>query len=279
MSTTGSWNTQDVCPWDKPPMEISKIITFAKPFVAPPRLPLGFNYLDISKDANIRVVATASEITKESFKANISTWGDTTLYSAGASWLEVSPGHLEYQNGEFSTKEDHPADKPQSETSRRISFDRSFVTPPKVIVFLKEIDMDKTQNCRLRTWASSIDANGFTIHINTRDGSILYSATAGWIAYPEDRPYVFSCIVNTQDVRPAGKPQLKNSRRIDYGGLKFWKPPNIFMAIRELDFDHKTNLRIRVEAKDVTETGLTWHMDSWGDSTFYAASASILAVV
>ncbi|KAG0641495.1 hypothetical protein HOY80DRAFT_1021223 [Tuber brumale] len=279
MSTTGSWNTQDVLPRGKPLMEISKVITFAKPFVAPPRLPLGFNYLDISKDTNTRVVATASEITKESFKAGISVWSDTILHSAGASWLEVSPGHLEYQNGEFSTKEDHPADKPQSETSRRINFDRSFTTPPKVIVFLKEIDMDKTKNCRLRTWASGIDATGFTIHIDAWHDSILYSATAGWIAYPEDRPYVFSCIVNTQDVRPAGKLQLNNSRRINYGGLKFWKPPNIFMAICELDFEHKANLRIRVEAKDVTETGLTWHIDSWADSIFYAASASILAVV
>ncbi|KAG0125886.1 hypothetical protein HOY82DRAFT_629744 [Tuber indicum] len=279
MSTTGSWNTQDVRQWDKPQMATSKVITFKKPFVAPPRLPLGFNSLDISKDANIRVVAAATDITKESFKASISTWYDSTLYSAGASWLEVSPGHLEYQNGEFSTQEDHPWDQPQPETSRRINFDRPFVTPPKVIIFLKQIDMDRTQNCRLRTWASGIDATGFTIHIDTRDGSILYSAIAGWIAYPEDRRYVFSCKVNTQDLRPSNKPQLKNSKRIDFGGLKFWKPPNIFMAICELDFNRRANLRIKVEAKDVTESGLTWHMDSWGDSIFYAASASILAVV
>ncbi|KAG0641498.1 hypothetical protein HOY80DRAFT_721594 [Tuber brumale] len=279
MSTTGSWNTQEVRPKEKPRMEISKIITFAKPFVAPPRLPLGLNSLDISKDANIRVVATATDTTKESFKASISTWGDTILYSAGASWLEVSPGHLEYQNGEFSTQENNPLNKPQLETSRRISFDRPFVTPPKVIVFLKQIDMDKTKDWRVGTWVSDIDANGFTIHIHTWHDSILYSATAGWIAYPEDRPYVFSCTANTQDVRPWNKPQLENSRRIDFGGLKFWKTPNIFMAINALFFDHNADLRIKVDAKDVTETGLTWHMDSWGDSTLYAVEISILAVV
>ncbi|KAG0641499.1 hypothetical protein HOY80DRAFT_721599 [Tuber brumale] len=279
MPTTGYWNTQDVRPWDRPQLETSNIITFAKPFVAPPRLPLGLNSLDIRNDTNIRVVATASEITKESFKARISTWGDTTLYSAGASWLEVSPSHLEYQTGELSTQDDHPWNKPQLLTSRRINFDRPFVTPPKVIVFLKELDMDKTKVCRVVAKVSGIDRNGFTIHIDTWRDSILYSATAGWIAYPEDRPYVFSGIAKTQDIRPWNKPQLKHSKKIDFGGLKFWKTPNIFMAISSLDFGNGANLRIKVEAKDVTEAGLTWHIDSWGDSAFYSASASILAVV
>ncbi|KAG0641497.1 hypothetical protein HOY80DRAFT_1111997 [Tuber brumale] len=242
MSTTGSWNTQEIRPWDRPQLETSKIIAFAKPFVAPPRLPLGFNYLDISKDANIRAVATASDITKESFKARINTWGDTTLWSAGASWFEVSPGHLEYQTGEFSTEEDHPPNKPQLQTSRRINFDRPFVTPP---------------NWRVLTEVSGIDTNGFTIHINTWHDSILYSATAGWIAHPEDHLDVFSGTASTVGVHPWVPNKLKNSKEIAFGGLKFWKPPNIFMAINSLDFYNQADLRIRVEAKDVTETGLT----------------------
>ncbi|CUS09746.1 unnamed protein product [Tuber aestivum] len=258
-----------VHPSNKPQAETSKLLAFAAPFVAPPRLPLGLHSLDIGKEANISVTATATDITKESLKGHLNTWNATTLCSGGASWLELAPAYLEYQAGEFSTTDDHPWDKPY----------HPFITPPKVSVFFKELDMDRKKNWRVLTKASDIDANGFTIHINSWDDSILYSAIASWIAYPEDRPYVFSGTANTQDIRPSDKIQLKNSKKIDLGGRTFWKTPNVFMAINSLDFGCEANIRIRVGATDVTQTGLTWHMDSWSNSVFYSAGVSILAVV
>jgi len=279
MSSTGSWNTQDIRPWSPPQTVTTKDITFAKPFVAPPRLPHGLNSLDIDKNFNIRIVANAESITKAGFKASLNAWADTKLYSAGDSWLELAPGFLEYQTGEFSTQDDHPWDKPQLKTSRRINFDRPYITPPKVIVFLKQLDLDKSKNWRVIANVSDIDANGFTIHIDTWGDSILYSATAGWIAYPGDRPYVFSGAANTQDVRPWNKPQLLNSKSIGFDGVQFWRNPSIFLALYSLDFDYKANLRIKASADNVTPNGLTWHLDSWGDSIFYSAGVSILAVV
>ena len=188
MSSTGSWKTYEVRSWVNPQKTTTKKIIFGKPFVAPPRLPLGLSELDIGRQANIRVIAKAENITKEGFTASLNTWGDSILYSAGASWFELAPGYLEFQSGEFSTEEDHPENKPQMETSRRIYFSRPFITPPKVIVFLKQFELDKNGGWRVRTKVSDIDANGFNIHIDGWAGSILYSAVAGWIAYPEDRP-------------------------------------------------------------------------------------------
>jgi len=279
MSSTGSWNTQDIRPWSPPQPVTTKNITFAKPFVAPPRLPLGLNSLDIDKNANIRIIVNAENIAKEGFKASLNAWADTKLYSAGASWLELAPGYLEYQTGEFDTGDDHPWQKPQLKTSRRINFDRPFVTPPKVIVFLKRLDMDKNKGWRVITTASDIDANGFTIHIDTWADSILYGGAAGWIAYPSDRPYIFSGTANTQEVRPWNKPQLLNSKAIGFDGVQFWRTPNVFMAINSLDFSYTANLRIKASASNVTPTGLTWHLDSWADSVIYSAGVSILAVV
>ena len=279
MSTTGSWNTRDVRPTNNPPQVTAKNITFGTPFSAPPKLPLGFNLLDINKSTNIRAIASADDITKEGFTVSLSTWGDGILHAAGASWFELSRSYYEYQTGEFSTEDDHPWDKPQLKTSRRINFARPFITPPKVIVFLKQLDMDKRKNYRIKTLVSGIEANGFTIHIDTWLDSILYRAVAGWIAYPGDRPYIFSGTVNTIDARPGIKPQLLNSGLIGFGGAQFWRTPNVFMAINSLDFGCSANLRIKVKAKNVTPTGLTWRMDSWGNSIFYSAGVSILAVV
>ena len=279
MSSTGSWSTREVRSPHEPQLVATKNITFAKPFSAPPRLPLGFNTLDFGNRANIRITAKAENITEEGFTASLNAWGDSILYFAGASWLELAPGYFEYQNGEFSTQDDRPWNKPQKETSRRIYFSRPFINPPKVIVFLKQLDVDKNKHCRVVTRVSDIDVSGFNIHINTWGDSILYSATAGWIAYPSDRPYIFSCTVSTKDVRPSNKPQLLNSKSIGFDGVQFWRTPSVFMAINCLDFDHRANLRIKARAKNVSPTGLTWHMKSWGDSIFYAGGVSILAVI
>ena len=278
MSSTGSWKTQEVHAWAKPQKVTTKEVTFGKPFVAPPRLPLGFNELHLSRHANIRAIANAENITKEGFTASLNAGADGILFSAGACWLELAPGYPEYQNGEFSTEDDHPWDKPQMETSRRIYFTSPFITTPKVIVFLKQLHMDKNKGWRITTKVSDIDANGFNIHINTWADSILYSAVAGWIAYPEDRPYVFSCTAGTGDVRHWSEPQHLNSNSIGFCGVQFWRAPSVFMAIKSLDFSHKADLRIKVRAKNVTPTGLTWHMKSWGDSIFTSGEVSILAV-
>lgn len=234
-------------------------------------------WIQLTGYPRVRVIAT--NITKDSFKASLNCWGDTTLYFASASWLELSPGHLEYQSGEFCTVDDHPWNKPQMETPRRIIFDRPFITPPKVIVFLKQLDMANDKSWLVATKVSGIDPNGFTIHIDTWGDSILYSAGAGWIAYPEDRPYVFSGTASTTEIGPSDKPRLKTSKAIDIRQAWFLKAPNVFMAINSLNLDHRANLRIKVEATHVTQNSLTWHIDSWGDSILYDAGVSILAVV
>ena len=63
--------------------------------------------------------------------------------------------------------------KPQLETSRRINLASPFITPPKVIVFLKQLGMDKNRSWRLYTKASDTDTSGFSIRIKTWGDSIF----------------------------------------------------------------------------------------------------------
>ncbi|PWW79473.1 hypothetical protein C7212DRAFT_341755 [Tuber magnatum] len=218
---------------NRPQKETLKNINFADPFAVSPRLPLGLSSLDISKEANIRVVATITDTTKGSFRAGFDACGGLTLYSARASRIEVFTGHLElYQTGEFPTLDDHLWDKPQVETLGHMNFDSS----PKV---------------------SGSDSNGL-IHINAWAVSILCSAAAGWIAYPGDCWYVFRGVANTKDAC-LRKPQLKNRKNTDIGGARFRKPPSVFTAINSLDFGHQAGLRMKVEGTDVKPAKLdTW---------------------
>ncbi|PIL35697.1 hypothetical protein GSI_02427 [Ganoderma sinense ZZ0214-1] len=179
-----SFNTMEVRAWDKPAMNANKQILFPTTYGCPPQVAVGLNWLDVSKDANIRVTAFADNISASSADVHINTWSDTTLYSAGCTLFPVPPGDLDFQVGQFSTQEDHPWQNPQLKTTRRFAFAREYASPPNVVVFLNQLDMAKGKNWRVTTTATDVTTTGFTLHIDTWADTVLYSATAAWIAYP-----------------------------------------------------------------------------------------------
>lgn len=135
---------------------------------------------------------------------------------------------------------------PNNPASVRVDFERPFITPPKVTTFFNYIDLDKKHNWRLRTHATDIDVDGFTLTIETWSDTILYAAQACWIAYPEDEPHIFSTSVNTGDVRPWNLPQLQHCREIPFlNNVEFLKDPTVFVALNSLDIDCNANLRIQ----------------------------------
>ncbi|KAI9509691.1 hypothetical protein F5148DRAFT_1185827 [Russula earlei] len=166
---------------------------------------------------------------------------------------------------------------PYDPASARIDFERPFATPPKVVVFFNYIDLDKGHNWRLKTSATDIDVNGFTLNIETWADTVLNAAQAFWIACPAERKQIYSASVNTTDIRPWNLPQLQQSRAITFGNVKFPKNPSIFVALNSFDIDFRTNFRIKAYIDGVTTTGLVWHIDSWHDTILYSAGASIIA--
>ncbi|KAG6917581.1 hypothetical protein DXG01_001929 [Tephrocybe rancida] len=249
-------------------------INFLQPFVARPRLANGFRELDISKDANIRFKSTMMYFTREWTDVHVIAWDDTTLYSAIDDVFAIAPGNLQYLAGEHMR---NLLVNPNDPATVRVEFDRPFPTPPKVVAFLNSLDLDKSKGWRFKTSATDIDVNGFTLHIETWGDTILYSAQVGWIAYPEDETHIFSTSVNTQEVRPSNQPQATQSKAITFRDAEFWKKPDVFVALNSIDIDNKANLRVRAYVDDVSQQGLTWHIDSWSDTVLYSAGASIIA--
>ncbi|KAN0088033.1 hypothetical protein V8E55_006654 [Tylopilus felleus] len=268
------FNTQDVRPWYNPQPDTSAMLNFSPPFIAPPIVALGFNELDIANNANIRVKSMLDEITESNTDCHIATWSDTTLYSGSVDVLAFAPGDLEFLTGEHMRDLlNHPNDT----ASVRVDFERPFITPPKVVPFFNYIDLSKDHGWRVYTTVSDIDANGFTLTIDTWSDTILYAAQAGWIAYPADRERIFSTSVNTMDVRPWDEPQLQQSAQISFGGVEFYETPAVFVGLNWMDIDHRANLRLKAYVDNVTSTGLEWHIDSWYDTILYSAGASIIA--
>jgi len=269
-----NFNTQEVRLWNNPQQLNAK----DKPLPAHDlNFPLGLTWLDIDRNANIRIKGFTDNVQPSTVKVHLDSWGDTTLYSAGCTWMDIAANDRDFQSGSFSTMDDHPWDKPQTTTSRRIDFAKPYAAPPQVVVWLNELDMDKNHNWRVKAYSSDINNTGFTLHIDTWGDTILYSATTSWISHPSNRTNIASGSYNVMDVRPWNAPQLANGKTINFSKT-FERTPKVYSALNTLDIDHGHNLRIKMAQTDITNKGMTWHIDSWADTTLYSAGASYIAV-
>src|SRR6266702_5696929 len=253
-----------------------RTLNFPRPFVDRPRLAHGLRVMDIGKNANIRVSSTLQNLTKSSADCNIITWADTTLYHAAANVFALAPCDLDFLTGEHMRSF---WKNPNDPASVRIDFERPFVTPPKVLVFFNCIDLPKHHNWRLKTTATDIDVEGFTLNIKTWLDTTFFSAAArvGWIAYPDDRRDIFSTSVSTMDIRPANRPQHKHSREISFKSVEFLRKPSVFIAVNSFDISNHAGLRINAYVDGISTTRLVWHIDSWHDTVLHSAGATIIA--
>ncbi|KAL8950020.1 MAG: hypothetical protein Q9222_003914 [Ikaeria aurantiellina] len=254
----GQFNTMEVRPSNQPREKTTKTKFLWKKYDHPPRIPFGLTSLDVGCDKNIRVIASAADIKQDKFTASLNSWADTVLYGASLTYLEAGPGFDYLRTGTFHTTEVSKWQDHKPQVSKRINFAHPFDGPPK-------------------TFATDIDAKGFTGHIETWDDSVLYQAGITWLAYPGNHPGVASGAFSTDDIRSSTKPQLENSATIKFQGAKFNKTPKVAMALTGLDYDHSKNLRLRLSTSAVTKDAMTWHLQSWSDSRMYRASASYFA--
>ncbi|EJD44580.1 hypothetical protein AURDEDRAFT_125148 [Auricularia subglabra TFB-10046 SS5] len=273
----GTFDTQEVRPWDVPGQEAAKLVTFPVVYPAPPSLAVGLTALDVSNGADIRVSASPPNITRTSALLHLDTWADTRLYSAASIWFAISDGNPGYQTGRFNTVEDHPWYLPQQNTSRRITFARPYAAPPRVVVWLNSLDMDRSRGWRISATATAVTATGFTLNLNTWADTILYSAGATWVAYPSESTGISSGVYSTYDVRNWNPPQLTTSGTVAFPAGTFERVPTVLFALNFLDVGYTANLRMRASVDPVSHTGMAWHFDGWADSVIYSAGASYIA--
>ncbi|KAH7153618.1 hypothetical protein EDB81DRAFT_932277 [Dactylonectria macrodidyma] len=273
-----SFNTLEVRPADQPAQEAEKTELFSREYDQPPSLALGLTWLEVASGANVRVTAFADNIANSSADVHINTWSNTALYSAGCTWLRKASNDPQFQMGQFSTQDDHPWQDRQVKTSRQITFDRPYDETPNVIIWLNQLDISYNTVWNVRATATDVTSNGFTINIDSSDDTWLCSATAAWIAYPPSMAGVASGSYDTTSVRPESQPQLNSSGRVDFPAGAFSEAPKVLIALNSLNVDNRQNLRLKVSADSISEEGMNWHIDSWGDTTLYSAGASYIAL-
>ena len=258
---------------------ITKRIQFTKTYVDPPAIALALAELDISGDQNLRVEAVAKDLTTESFTLWIDRYYTTLLYNATCNFFEFEPEDPDFQCGRFNLGEHHPWHCPQSETEYKISFRNPYSRPPRVVLWLAQIDMAYvTAKWSLRCYTTHITPKDFNVHIDARDGSILYGAAVCWVAYPADKVGVTSGTFSSNAARASDPPHPREFN----GHLSFGKPfesiPNVLFGLTSFDFGRSYSLRIKTSVTGITQEGIDWYIGTWADTILHFAEVSYLAI-
>lgn len=242
-----------------------------------PGIVVGLTLVDICNKTTVRVKGYASEIQLTGFKINLDSWSDTKLHGAACAWLEIEADDLDFQYGSYHTIEHYHWSKTPSQNTRKITFKRAYSSAPQVVVWLNLFDLGPQVDWRVKTFATDVTTTGFTLHIDTWSDTKLMWTMASWMAYPTDRPGVASGSFSTRDIRSSGQPQVYNSAFEPFASGVFEKPPRVFLALNSLEIDHGQNLRLKVSADNVSAAGMTWHLDTWLNTTLLSAGASYIA--
>lgn len=183
---TGQWSTTDHHPWNQPQEKTSVRINFDWAYSAPPKVFVWLNALDMSKDANWRVKAFVTDVTKDGFTLNLDTWAGTALYMASASWVSYPADKKGIVSGTYGIDEIRPWNQPQLTNGSRVNFPAGALdgdAPLKVLIGLTGLDIDKNANLRLKLSADSVSKEGMNWHIDAWADTVLYWASASYIAF------------------------------------------------------------------------------------------------
>lgn len=184
---TGTYDTEETRPWNKPQLQNSKSVKFATPYHAPPKVVCFLRYLDLEKGKNWRIKTYTSNVKSTGFTIHLDSWSNTVMYRAVASWVAYPQDTPGIDSGRFSATDVRPWTKPQHDNSKAVNFSKVFNKAPKMFIGLDEFDYDAAKNLRLKTSVSNVTPQGFTWHLQSWHDSIMYNAAASYVAWDQPR--------------------------------------------------------------------------------------------
>lgn len=164
-----------------------------------------------------------------------------------------------FHTGEVRRMDQSPGN---GHTTKMVSFRKPYSTRPGIPVALTSIDMSNGYNIRVDCRSLNVMETYFEMDIGTWSGSQLYQASCAWLEIGPDNP---DFLFGTYDIR--------NDRRITFT-RQYLAPPVVLVWLTRIDMIWNRNWRVKAYATDITRTGFTIHIDTWGDSTMYGAAAT-----
>ena len=138
---------------------------------------------------------------------------------------------------------------------------------------LTALDESKEHNVRIRAHTEVVTpGKSIKVHLDAWSDTVLYSASCNWLeVYDKDPDFQFGKFSTTDD-HPSDQPQAQTSAVVTFP-TQFDAVPSVVVWLSELDMANNANWRVRAYVSEVTTESFRIHIDTWADSTLYAATA------
>lgn len=179
----GNYYTAEDRPWTASQMQNTREVRFKRAYTAPPMVVVWLSLIDLGQGGAWRIKAFAADVTAVGFTMHIDTWGDSMLYDAVASWAAYPVDRPGVASGCFSTLDTGSWAQPQLYNSAYEPFgDGVFEKPPRIFVAINALDISRGDHMRLKVTVDNVSKAGMTWHLDSWEGTVLYSAGASYIA-------------------------------------------------------------------------------------------------
>ncbi|PPQ89350.1 hypothetical protein CVT25_003187 [Psilocybe cyanescens] len=148
--------------------------------------------------------------------------------------------------------------KPGNTYSRSIPILTSSSTPPRVAVWLDNIDISNTNSCwRIQSYVDNISQGDFCAHLDTWSTSLLYNAGLSWMQIESTDPNFLCGVVHHKG---------ETTQRVSFDWC-YEQPPLVFIAL--CSFDLGKCPRISIKADNIDCSGFELKAKKWQDTIIY----------
>ncbi|EUC66919.1 H-type lectin domain protein, partial [Rhizoctonia solani AG-3 Rhs1AP] len=251
-------------------------------------IPLGLNMLDMHGGPNYRIHSyfKGAEPVDDKYgvkpvddkhqtfntTVHLDTWYDTTLVSAGCTWLDVPKWGSQFQFGRQNATTDL-THRGQPE-SIDIKFDRPHEQAPKVVVWFHSLNV--TIGSSVKAYAANATTTGFTLRLDPR-GSVgdIHECGVSWVAVPQNWP---NTTAGSFELSYNGGHILESKANITFD-KPFERAPRVLVALNDFQASNSDGLQIEVKAENITEQGMTLSVKSWDNCSIRKCSVDYIAIV
>ncbi|KAH0604227.1 uncharacterized protein H6S33_006604 [Morchella sextelata] len=173
----------------------------------------------------------------------------------------------------FNTKNVRPDTVPVEKTSKHVTFAKPYKAPPSMAIGLYALDVASGDTMRISTFISNLENNRFEVNI---DGNPVNSGGCIWLEIEPDHQDFQCGRYSTLEDHPWSTSQATHERRISFA-RPYDEPPEVVVWLSAFNMHSEKDWRVKSFASDITATGFTVHIETWGDSQLCAAAASWIA--
>jgi hypothetical protein len=147
---------------------------------------------------------------------------------------------------------------------------------PKAVGFplgLTSLDESKEHDIRIKAHTEVIKPGQLIrVRLDAWSDTVLYSAGCNWLEVYENDPDFQFGKFSTTEVHPADQPQTQTSSVVTFP-IPFDVSPSVVVWLSGFELANNANWRVRAYVTEVTNQSFRIHIDSWSDTTLYAATA------